>query len=175
MARRPAESLMAATPEERLYADCRTLGIAHEVFEHEAVFTVEESRAIKTDIACLHTKNLFLKDAGGAFFLLTVPAEARIDLKRVHPILHCRRLSFGKAEAMEELIGVTPGSVTPLAMINAEPGTITLVLDQSLAVDAPVGVHPLRNTATVTLNGTDILGLARHWGHEPQIADLPKL
>ncbi len=156
-------------------ADLGELGIAHEVFEHQAVFTVEESRSIKTDIACLHTKNLFLKDAGGAFFLLTVPAEARIDLKRVHPALHCRRLSFGKPPAMEDLIGVTPGSVTPLAMINAAPRAITLVLDQSLAVDEPVGVHPLRNTATVTLAGTDILKLARHWGHEPQITDLPKL
>jgi Ala-tRNA(Pro) deacylase len=160
--------------EAGLMADLDKLGIEHHVYEHEAVFTVEESRLIKTDIECLHTKNLFLKDAGGAFFLLTVPAEARIDLKRVHPILHCRRLSFGKAKAMEDLIGVTPGSVTPLAMINAEPGTITLVLDQCLAVDEPVGVHPLRNTATVTLAGTDILRLARQWGHEPQVADLPK-
>lgn len=161
--------------EAGLMADLVDLGIVHQVYEHEAVFTVEESRAIKTDIACLHTKNLFLKDAGGAFFLLTVPAEARIDLKRVHPLLHCRRLSFGKAEAMEELIGVMPGSVTPLAMINAAPGSITLVLDEALAVDEPVGVHPLRNTATVTLAGTDILKLARHWGHAPQTANLPKL
>ncbi|MEM1051760.1 MAG: prolyl-tRNA synthetase associated domain-containing protein [Pseudomonadota bacterium] len=163
------------TPEDRLYADLKAAGMAFEVHEHPAVFTVEESRSIKTDIACLHTKNLFLKDAGGAFFLLTVPAEARIDLKRVHPLLKCRRLSFGKAEAMEQRIGVTPGSVTPLAMINAAPGAITLVLDQVLAVDEPVGVHPLRNTATLTLNGTDILRLARHWHHEPQTADLPKL
>lgn len=161
--------------EAGLMADLGELGIAHQLHEHEAVFTVEESRAIKTDIACLHTKNLFLKDASGAFFLLTVPAEARIDLKRVHPLLQCRRLSFGKPPAMEELIGVTPGSVTPLAMVNAEPGAITLVLDESLAVEEPVGVHPLRNTATVTLKGTDILRLARHWGHEPLTADLPKL
>jgi Ala-tRNA(Pro) deacylase len=161
--------------EAGLMADLSALCITHQVSEHQAVFTVEESRAIKTDIACLHTKNLFLKDASGAFFLLTVPAEARIDLKRVHPILGCRRLSFGKAEAMESLIGVSPGSVTPLAMINASPGSIALVLDQSLAVDEPVGVHPLRNTATVTLAGTDMLRLARHWGHEPRTADLPKL
>ncbi|MEO1221183.1 MAG: prolyl-tRNA synthetase associated domain-containing protein [Pseudomonadota bacterium] len=161
--------------EPGLITDLKALAIEHQSFEHKAVFTVEESRAIKTDIACHHTKNLFLKDAGGAFFLLTVPAQARIDLKRVHPLLACRRLSFGKAEAMETLIGVTPGSVTPLAMINAEPGSITLVLDQALAVNEPVGVHPLRNTATVTLNGMDILRLAAYWGHEPQTADLPKL
>ena len=161
--------------EAGLMADLGQLGIPHQTFEHEAVFTVEESRSIKTDIACLHTKNLFLKDASGAFFLLTVPAEARIDLKRVHPLLNCRRLSFGKPHAMEELIGVSPGSVTPLAMINAQPGSITLVLDETLGVDEPVGVHPLRNTATVTLAGTDILKLARYWRHEPRTADLPKL
>jgi len=161
--------------EVGLMADLDALEISHQVFEHEAVFTVEESRSIKTNIDCLHTKNLFLKDAGGAFFLLTVPTEARIDLKRVHPIISCRRLSFGKPDAMEYLIGVTPGSVTPLAMINAEPGTITLVLDKSLAGYEPVGVHPLRNTATVTLTGFDILRLAHHWGHEPQVANLPTL
>ena len=166
-------------PEERLYADLAEAGIAYAVHEHKAVFTVEESRAIKTDIACfgtcLHTKNLFLKDAGGAFFLLTVPAEARIDLKRVHPLLPSRRLSFGKPDAMERLIGVTPGSVTPLAMINAQVGAITLVLDEALAGDEPVGVHPLRNTATMTLKGTDILAAARKWGHEPRVVELPKI
>lgn len=161
--------------EEQLYADLKAAGIDYAVHEHPAVFTVEESRTIKTEIECLHTKNLFLKDAGGAFFLLTVPAEARIDLKRVHPLLRCRRLSFGKPDAMERLIGVTPGSVTPLAMINAGPGAITLVLDNELAVDQPVGVHPLRNTATLTLAGNDILALAKGWGHEPRIVDLPKL
>ncbi|MEO0689530.1 MAG: prolyl-tRNA synthetase associated domain-containing protein [Pseudomonadota bacterium] len=161
--------------EKRLYADLAATGIAYAVHEHPAVFTVEESRAIKTDIECLHTKNLFLKDAGGAFFLLTVPAEARIDLKRVHPLLRCRRLSFGKPDAMESLIGVTPGSVTPLAMINAQVGAITLVLDETLAVDQPVGVHPLRNTATMVLNGTDILTAALGWGHDPRVVDLPKL
>jgi len=161
--------------EAGLMADLNELAITHQVHEHQAVFTVEESGAIKTDIACLHTKNLFLKDAGGAFFLLTVPVEARIDLKRVHPLLGCRRLSFGKTDAMASLIGVSPGSVTPLAMINAKPGSITLVVDQALAVDEPVGVHPLRNTATVALNGIDILRLARHWAHEPKTADLPKL
>jgi len=161
--------------EAGLYADLAALGIAHDIHEHQAVFTVEQNRAIKDDVACLHTKNLFLKDPGGAYFLLTVPAEARIDLKRVHPLLRCRRLSFGKPGAMERLIGVTPGSVTPLAMINATAGAITLVLDEALAVDQPVGVHPLRNTATVTLAGFDILALTRHWGHDPQIANLPKM
>ncbi|RGP41210.1 Prolyl-tRNA synthetase associated domain-containing protein [Altererythrobacter insulae] len=161
--------------EARVYKDLEALGIAHEVHEHPAVFTVEESRAIKTDIPCLHTKNLFLKDAKGAFFLITVPAEARVDLKSVPSIIASKRLSFGKPDDMERLIGVKPGSVTPLGMINAAPGTITLVLDAALAVSEPVGVHPLRNTATVTLAGADIVRLAEHWGHVPRALPIPKI
>jgi Ala-tRNA(Pro) deacylase len=75
---------------------------------------------------------------------------------------------------MERLIGIQPGSVTPLAMINAEPGSIALVLDAELAVSEPVGVHPLRNTATITFAGTVILRLAEHWGHTPMTATIPK-
>lgn len=160
--------------EAGLYDDLGALDIAHEVHEHPAVFTVEESRSIKTDIACLHTKNLFLKDAKGAFWLLTVPAEAQVDLKALPQAIGCKRVSFGKAEDMERLIGIQPGSVTPLAMINAEPGSIALVLDAELAVSEPVGAHPLRNTATITLAGTDILRLAEHWGHAPMTATIPK-
>lgn len=160
--------------EAGLYDDLATLGIAYQVHEHPAVFTVEESRAIKTDIACLHTKNLFLKDAGGAFWLLTVPAEARVDLKALPQAVGCKRIGFGKAVDMVRLIGVEPGSVTPLAMINAAPDGITLVLDADLAVSDPVGVHPLRNTATVVLAGTDIVRLAQDWGHKPVTATIPK-
>ena len=161
--------------EAGLFDDLTTLGIAHSVYEHPAVFTVEESRSIKIDIACLHTKNLFLKDAKGAFFLLTVPAEARVDLKSVPQVIGSKRLSFGKADDMVRLIGVEPGSVTPLGMINAQPRAIKLVLDAELAGPDAVGVHPLRNTATVTLAGTDILRLAEHWGHAPRAIAIPKV
>lgn len=161
--------------EARLLADIAALGIAHRLYEHPAVFTVEESRAIKTEIDCLHTKNLFLKDAKGEFFLITVPAEARVDLKSVPAVIRSKRLSFGKPDEMDSLIGIKPGSVTPLAMINAVAGSIQLVLDVPLAGMEDIGVHPLRNTATVTLAGTDVLKLAEHWGHQPKVADIPKV
>ena len=160
--------------EEGLLEDLAALDIPNELHEHRAMFTVEESRDIETDIPGEHTKNLFLKDAGGVFWLLTVPAEAQVDLKGLPAVIGCKRVSFGKPDDMARLIGVTPGSVTPLAMINAEPGTITLVLDERLAHRERVNVHPLRNTATVGLPGRDILALARHWGHEPCVAALPK-
>lgn len=159
--------------ETGLRADLASLAIPFAEHEHIAVFTVEQSRLVDADIPGAHTKNLFLKDAGDAFWLVTVPAQARVDLKALPGAIGCKRVSFGKADDMERLLGIAPGSVTPLAMINAEPGSITVVIDAGLAAAERVNVHPLRNTATLGLSGADILRLLHHWGHEPETAPIP--
>lgn len=159
--------------EAGLLADLAALAIPFEAHEHAAVFTVEESRGIDADIPGAHTKNLFLKDAGSAFWLVTVPAAARVDLKALPGAIGCKRVSFGKPDAMDLLLGVAPGSVTPLAMINAAPGSVTVVLDDGLAAAERINVHPLRNTGTLGLAGADVLRLLRHWGHEPLVAPIP--
>lgn len=161
--------------EDGLLADLASRAIPFAAHEHAAVFTVEESRRVDADIPGAHTKNLFLRDAGGAFWLVTVPAEARVNLKALPDAIGCKRVSFGKPEDMERLLGITPGSVTPLAAINSEPGSITVVLDASLAAAERINVHPLRNTGTLGLAGGDVLTLLRHWGHDPLVADIPTL
>ena len=164
---------MTKRGEAGLRAGLEALAIPFEHHEHEAVFTVEESRRVKQAIPGAHTKNLFLKDAGGAYWLITVPAEMRVDLKALPEAIGCKRVSFGKPEDMQRLLGLTPGSVTPLGAIHAEPGGITVVLDRSLAEAERINVHPLRNTATIGLSGADCLRLIEHWGHAPVIADIP--
>lgn len=161
--------------EGGLMADLAALSIPFALQEHRAVFTVAESSQLDARIPGAHTKNLFLKDAGGAFWLVTVPAQARVDLKALPGAIGGRRVSFAKAQDMARLLGISPGSVTPLAMINASPGSVTVVLERGLATAERVNVHPLRNTATVSLPGPDILRLARHWGHDPQVANIPFL
>ena len=164
---------MTRRGEAGLRADLEALAIPFEHHEHEAVFTVEESRGVKEAIPGAHSKNLFLKDAGGTFWLVTVPAEMRVDLKALPAAIGCKRVSFGKPDDMERLLGLTPGSVTPLGAIHAEPGSISVVLDRSLAEAERINVHPLRNTATIGLSGADCLRLIEHWGHAQQIADIP--
>jgi len=159
--------------ETKLYADLQALNIPYDVVEHPAVFTVEESRAVDGDIPGAHTKNLFLKDAGGRFWLVTVPAALRADLKALPAAMGAKRVSFGKGEDMERLIGVTPGSVTPLGAIADADGAVTIVLDASLAVADRVNCHPLRNTATLGLSGADLVRALTHWGHPPVIIDVP--
>lgn len=159
--------------EAGLLTDLDALGISFAAHEHVPVFTVAESDEVNAAIPGAHTKNLFLKDKDGAYWLVTVPGEARIDLKALPAAIGSKRVSFGKAEDMERLLGITPGSVTPLAAINAEPGSITVVLDEDLAAADTVNVHPLRNTATLGLRGAAILDLLRHWGHQPVVAPIP--
>jgi Ala-tRNA(Pro) deacylase len=159
--------------EAGLLADLDALAIPFTAHEHVAVFTVAESDTVNAAIPGAHTKNLFLKDAGGVFWLVTVPGEARVDLKALPAAIGCKRVSFGKADDMQRLLGIAPGSVTPLAAINAAPGSITVVLDAGLAAAERVNVHPLRNTGTIGLAGATILDLLRHWGHEPLIASIP--
>ena len=164
---------MPQAGEAGLRADLAALAIPFAEHEHEAVFTVEQSRHVDVGIPGAHTKNLFLKDAKGAFWLVTVPAEARVDLKALPGAIGCKRVSFGKAEDMERLIGIAPGSVTPLAMINAEPGSVTCVIEAGLAAAPRINVHPLRNTATLGLSGADVLRLIGHWGHAPRVSEIP--
>ncbi len=159
--------------EAGLLADLGALAIPFTAHEHEAVFTVAESDAVHAAMPGAHTKNLFLKDKGGAFWLITVPSDARVALKALPAAIGCKHVSFGKAEDMDRLLGITPGSVTPLAMINAVPGSIMVVLDAALADADPANVHPLRNTATFGLAGAAILDLLRHWGHAPVVAAIP--
>lgn len=159
--------------EAGLRADLASLAIPFASHEHAAVFTVAESRLAERDWPGESTKNLFLKDTAGAFWLITVPAEMRVDLKALPSAIGCKRVSFAKAEDMERLLGITPGSVTPLGMINAVPGSVTVVLDAGLAAAERINVHPLRNTATIGLAGPDVLRLLRRWGHEPVIARIP--
>jgi Ala-tRNA(Pro) deacylase len=163
------------TAEQRLHSDLAAFGISTTLFEHEAVFTVGESERLHREIAGAHTKNLFLKDAGGTFWLITVPADARVDLKALPAAIGCKRVSFGKAADMARLLGVTPGSVTPLAAINDAENAVKIVLDGALAAAEIVNAHPLRNTATLSLAAEDLVRALTRWHHPPQIANIPQL
>src|SRR5579863_9607273 len=123
---------MPATPED-LFALLASLAIPTDTIEHPALFTVEESSALRGDIAGGHTKNLFVKDKKSRLFLLVLGAYAQVDLKRVHEkIGGVGRVSFGSAELLEEVWGVRPGSVTPFGAINDEAGRVRVVLDEAM-------------------------------------------
>ena len=162
---------MASEPD--LLAALDRAGIAWTCDEHEPVFTVEASARLHAEIPGMHTKNLFLKDGSGQFWVVSAPHDAAINLKALPAAIGSKKVSFGKAEDMERLIGISPGSVTPLAAINDTAGLVRFLIDQRLAEAARVNVHPLRNTATLGLAGPALLQFLADSGHQPVVALLP--
>jgi Ala-tRNA(Pro) deacylase len=160
---------MPHTPET-LLAAFDSMGIKHMTITHEAVFTVEESKALRGDIPGAHTKNLFLKDKKGKLFLVTAVENTQIDLKRLHEVIGGNgRLSFGNAEQMSEILGVTPGSVTAFAVINDTSQAVTMILDERLAGYDRINGHPLVNTMTTGVSYQDLLRFLEETGHKPQV------
>ena len=149
--------------------------IAHQTKEHAPVFTVEDSAAIKADMPGAHTKNLFLKDKAGAFFLICAEAHSQIKVNRLHPVLGCKRLSFGKPEPLLEYLGVTPGSVTLFSVLNDTDQNVRLIIDQKLADADIVNFHPLLNDATTAISSADMIKFAKATGHDPLIMDFSGL
>src|SRR3954465_10400677 len=110
------------TPHE-LLAFLGTLGIPADTVEHEPVFTVAESQSVKARIPGAHSKNLFVKDKKGRFFLISAKNDTAIHLKRTQEVVGASgRLSFGSAEQLRALHGVEPGSVTAFAVVNDTGG-----------------------------------------------------
>lgn len=149
-----------------------SLGIANETVDHAAVFTVEESRALHERLPGMHSKNLFFKDAGDRLWLLTAEADRRIDLKTLHTRIGAKRLSFGKPELLMTALGVTPGSVTPFALINDREHRVSFVLDAAMLRVDYVNFHPLENTATTRVTPDGFKAFLNSTGHALQTVEL---
>jgi Ala-tRNA(Pro) deacylase len=162
------------TPEDIL-AFLAHLGVETRTVSHEAAFTVEQSRHHTDAIPGAHTKNLFVKDKKGKLFLVVAGQLARIDLKRLHEAIGASgRLSFGSGEQLMRHLGVTPGSVTALSVINDRAGEVQLVLDARLMQAELINCHPLINTMTTTLPRQGLLAFFEAAGHAPMIVTLPE-
>ncbi len=158
--------------QARLAALLAGLGIVVEEATHPPVFTVEEAAAHPHGLPGLDTKNLLLKDAKGGLFLITLRADRRADLKALPALVGAKRFSFASAETLLEALGVTPGAVTPLAMINDTAHRVTFALDRALAEAERIVCHPLVNTASVSIATADLLRLLQDTGTTPRIIDL---
>jgi Ala-tRNA(Pro) deacylase len=159
---------------QQLFARLQELGIAQRTVEHPPVFTVEEAKALRGDLPGHHVKNLFLRNKKEEMWLVVALEDRAIDLKRLGEALGAGRLSFGSPERLRRHLGVEPGSVTPLALINDQARAVQLVLDRGLADGGgPVNVHPLVNTMTTAVAPADLLRFFEAIGHSPRWLDFP--
>ncbi|HVY87215.1 MAG TPA: prolyl-tRNA synthetase associated domain-containing protein [Caulobacterales bacterium] len=157
------------TTQDELFAFLDAHGIAHRTIRHRPVFTVEEGADLKATMPGGHSKNLFLKDKKGALFLLCALGETKIDLNAVSKLIGAGRFSFGSAELLQEMLGITPGSVTIFALLNDPAQRVRLLLDQALLEHDPVHFHPLANDASTAISPGGLLRFLRALKREPTI------
>jgi Ala-tRNA(Pro) deacylase len=162
------------TPDP-LAAKFTELGIETVSYEHRPVFTVEEGEDFKKLIPGGHTKNLFLKDKKDKIWLITALDETQIDLKKLPARINAARLSFGNPQLMQEVLGVTPGSVTPLALLNDTAKRVTPILDAGLMAHKVINCHPLRNDRTTCLKPEDLVKFMKNLGYDPLIVDFSRI
>jgi len=162
---------MPAT-EADLMTRFEALGIATTTVRHPAVFTVDESKALRGDLPGGHTKNLFLKDKKGNLWLVVALEGRPIDTKDLRHRIGAAPLSFGRPDLLLEILGIEPGSVTPFAVINDTESRVTVVLDDGLMAFDQLNFHPLTNTATTVISPADLVSFLTDTGHPPRIAAL---
>src|SRR5438552_14692317 len=106
-------------------------GIRLQRFAHPPVMTVEESERLVPRLPGAKTKNLFLRDKKGArHFLVTVPHDIAVDLIALGVQLGAGRLGFASSERLMKHLGITPGSVSLLALVNDTAHAVELLIDR---------------------------------------------
>ena len=160
---------------DRLLAWMAEHGLAQTTHHHPAVFRVDEGHDLKAAMPGAHTKNLFLKDKKGRLWLISARQDTVIDLKRAPKVIGSDRLSFGNEMLLWGTLGLTPGSVTALGLINDPDHRVTFVLDQALWDADIVNFHPLTNTATTALAQADFRRFLRLLGREPVVVAFDQL
>jgi Ala-tRNA(Pro) deacylase len=162
--------MIAETPKA-LFDFLDRHGVDHATLEHEPVFRVEEGRGIKAALPGGHTKNLFLKDAKDRLWLISALGETTVDLKALPKVIGAARLSFGSAELMRQVLGVSPGSVTAFGLVNDADRRVTFVIDAALLACDPLNFHPLTNAATTAVSRKGFLAFLAALGVEPMVVD----
>lgn len=152
-----------------------TLRIPYRMVEHPAAGAMEDLVAVEERLGVRICKNLFLCNRQKTvFYLLLIPADKRFKTSVVSKLIGSSRLSFGEEDKLYELLGVHPGSITPLGLVFDEAHQVNLLIDREVLALEEIGMHPLVNTASLAMKTEDLMKVYFPFtGHEPQILDIP--
>ena len=161
------------TTPEAIMAVLERLDISFSTHHHPPLRTVEDSKQFRTgmDGDGAHIKNLYMRDRKKKNFLVVADEDRTIDMKTLNGRIGCDRLSFGSADRLFEMLGVRPGAVSPLTLINDTDQRVRLVLDAKILHGGTIYVHPLVNDMTLGITPDGLQRFFQHTGHDPLVLD----
>ena len=133
------------------------MNIDYDIVEHSAVYTIEDMENLNIDADNQVVKNLFVRDdKKKRYFLISVQKDKRVDLKALRTKLDSKPLSFASESAMQEILGLDKGAVTPLGILNDANCIVEVVLDNDIRRFHHIGIHPNDNRATIWIKPEDL-------------------
>ncbi len=171
---RPSDAGKRLPKEQKCYDMLDRLGVEYAGVDHEHADTIEVCHEIESTLGAKICKNLFLTNRQQTeFYLLLMPGDKPFKTKLLSKQIGTARLSFASSEHMQELLDITPGSVSVLGLMN-DGGRVHLVIDSDLLKDEFIGCHPCINTSTLRIRTSDILEkFLPEVGHEYAVVELP--
>ena len=171
----PADAAERQPRERRCYEFLDRLGIAYRRADHEPAATMEICREIEKTLGCPICKNLLLTNRQQTdFYLLLMEGDKVFKTKYLSKALGCSRLSFATDEHMEQLVDITPGSLSVLGLMNDPEKRVRLVIDRPVLDQPEIGFHPCLNTSTLAVSMTDFREkLLPALDHEATVVELP--
>lgn len=161
--------------DARICAFLAAHGIPYTRFDHPPVFTCEEAdRLVPREAGGIQTKNLFVRDKRGRrHWLVVTSCEKGVDLKRLAASLGIDSFTLGSPERRASHLGVTPGSVTLLALAHPGAADVELLVDRDVWTGEPLRCHPMVNSATLVLRRDDAERFIAATGHAAQVVEIP--
>lgn len=159
--------------KQEIYSFLKVKNIWHEITEHEAVYNMEELENVELPYPECDAKNLFVRDDKKRnYYLITVKGDKRVDLKEFKEKNGTRKLSFASTKDLMEIMGLIPGAVTPLGLLNDNENRVEFFIDSGFfGGEGIIGVHPCDNTATVWLKAEDLINLVKEHGTQVNIVE----
>ena len=174
---RPETSEGRLAKEIRVYDFLDSLNIPYERVDHAPAMTMEVCAAIDDVLEATICKNLLLCNRQGtAFYLLMLPGNKVFKTSVLSKQIGSSRLSFASAEAMEQFLDITPGSVSVMGLMNDKKNHVQLLMDQDVLKGEYIGCHPCINTSSLRFRTADLIEkILPAMGHEPTYVELPWL
>ncbi len=167
-------AIRETTPDE-LFEYLDSIGVAHTTIDHPPVYTVAEARELRGTLPGGNCKCLFLKNKKQQMWLLVLPEDLRLDLDRTAAALDSKRLSFGSPDRLRRFLGVTPGAVTPFAVINDQAARVTVMIAEELLEHELLNFHPLVNDRTTSIATSDLIRFLEATSHPPLVLEAAEI
>ena len=171
---RPADARTRLMKEQRVYEFLDGLEIDYMRADHEPAMTMEVCEEIDRTLGTAICKNLFLTNRQQTvFYLLMMPGDKVFKTKDLSAQIGSSRLSFGTPQFMEQLLDITPGSLSILGLMNDPEKKVNLLIDEDILTGESIGCHPCINTSSLKISTSDMTEkIIPALGHEPRIVHL---